>query len=159
MQVFTLNNGKFLDSKENLRSQILDGFMKKVIEIVESKPFGDHKFYDFIFPKRADENSFVQILFHQPRLTKPNPLPGTTLLRLNPKEPDQIGIIWILPHKEAFNNYSEGKIYSDPIVYQSIQNYLHHREYLMRREPDEPSEEECRNIYKQYISKPSKSSS
>lgn len=159
MQLFTLKKDTFFDSKENLKSQIVDGFMKKVLEIVHSKPFGEHKFYDFIFPKRADEQSFVQILFHQPRLTKPNPLPGTTLLRLNPKDPDEIGIIWTLPHEEAFHNYQKGKIYSDPIVYQSIQNYLHNREYLMKPEPDDPSEEECKRIYQQYINKPSKNSS
>lgn len=153
MQILPLTKKIFCDTKDILKSEIDRKFEYAILNLIEKKPFGKHKFYDFIFPKRATAESTVQILYHQPRLTKPDPLPGTTLLKLDPDNPEKVIIIWILPHIESINLFKKGKIFENKIVHDSIRDYLYDRKKLIRREADDLTDENILEIYKEISNK------
>ena len=57
-------------------------------------------------------------------------------------------MIWTIPNENNFNMYGQGKMFSDPFVYECIQKYLNNPRALMQREEGELSENEIREIYK-----------
>ena len=118
-----------------------------VRKIIKSKPFGDNKFYIFQFVKRVDDTTGIKKMFHQPRLTKPLPLPGTTLLRVDPQNPDIMKIMWTLPNQENFSLYMEGKMFAEPFVHACIQRYRTNIFEMMQPEPDDLTEEEMQQVY------------
>ena len=111
------------DSIQNVKENSEKGYCDMVQSIVKQKPFGDHKFYIFQFWKRIDDESGIKKMFHQPRLTKPEPVPGTTLLRVDPQDPETCTIIWTLPNENDFGLYKHGKMFSDPFVFECIEKY------------------------------------
>ena len=87
-------------------------------------------------------------MYHQPRLTRPEPLPGTTLMKVDPKDPEMAIIIWTLPNRENFELYKHGKMFSDPFVNECIDKFLNNPKELCRQSKEDPSEEQIRDIYK-----------
>jgi len=148
MQNFYLSKNEALDSTYHWKENSEADWVATLHDLVQKRPFGDHKFYVFMFVKRLDDVSGIKKMFMQPRLTKPEPLPGTTLLQVDPKDPGTAKMIWTLPNENNFGLYGEGKMFSDPFVYECIQKYLHNRRELMVKEEGELSEPEIREIYK-----------
>lgn len=88
-------------------------------------------------------------MYHQARLTRPEPLPGTTLMKVDPKDPLNAVIIWTLPNQENFSLYKYGKMFGDPIVYESVQKYLTNPRELIQRDPDDLNDEQIRQVYRE----------
>lgn len=155
MQNFSLSMNEALDStqhwKENSEKDWVDNFQ----DLVQKKPFGNHKFYVFMFVKRIDDRAGIKKMYMQPRLTKPEPLPGTTLMRVNPKYPEEAVIIWTLPNENNFKLYKKDKQFSDPFVYECIDKYLNNPRALMKREEGDLSEDKIRDIYRGKVMAPS----
>lgn len=148
MQNFILTADKIRDNIDFFRNNSEEDYCKMVQKIILSNPFKGNKFYIFQFPKRVDDNSGIKKMYHQARLTKPEPLPGTTLLRCDPRNPDEVEILWTLPQKENFNLYTKGKMFADPFVHECIEKYNNNREEMCRPETDDLSDREIREIYK-----------
>ena len=148
MQEFFLTKSKVLDNTQFWKENSEADYCKTIQQIIKSDPFEGHKFYIFQFVKRVDDISGVKKWYHQPRLTKPDPLPGTTLLRVDPKDPDTVTIIWTLPNEENFGLYGTGKIFGDSFVYECIQKFLHNPRALMQPEEGDVPETKMRELYK-----------
>ena len=149
MQNFILSKNQVMDNVQFFKQNSEKGYSEMVQKIIESKPFGNHKFYIFQFVKRVDDNMGIKVMHHQPRLTKPEPLPGTSLLRCDPNDPGQVTIIWTLPNQENFGMYKHGKMFSDPFVHECVKKYLENPKELMKTEEGDLSDEKIREIYRE----------
>ncbi len=143
-----LKNSDIFDSIQNFKENSETDWTRCVQELIRSKPFGDNKFYIFMFVKRVDDTSGIKKMFHQPRLTKPEPIPGTTLLRVDPRNPTDATIIWTLPNQENFALYKHGKMFADEFVNECVEKFLNNPKDLMKREEGDLSENEIREFYK-----------
>lgn len=148
MQKFYIDKYQVFDNVEYFKQNSEKDYVQTIQNIISSDPFGGHCFYIFSFVKRVDDVSGIKKMYHQPRLTKPDPLPGTTLLRVNPKYPEEATIIWTLPNEEEFNLYKYGKMFEDPFVFECIEKYLHNPQELTKYIPGDLSDEQIREIYK-----------
>lgn len=140
-----------LDSVENFKQNSEADWVNCVQTLVDSKPFGDHKFYIFMFIKRVDDRSGIKKMFHQPRLTKPEPVPGSTLLRVDPTHPDEATIIWTLPNQENFNLYKQGKFFADEFVHECCEKFLKNPKELMKPEPGDLPEYKMKELWIDYL--------
>lgn len=125
-----------------------DSLEEFLYNLVRKKPFGEHKFYAYCFLKNDPLLLGVKKYICQPRLTKPKPYPNTSLFRMNPRFPDEVEVMWILPNKEAMRNFKKGKIHENEIVQDSIHKYYSDRKSLWKPEPDDVTEEQFTEIYK-----------
>jgi hypothetical protein len=147
MQNFSMTKNMAWENTELWARDFEQDYVNCIQKIVLSKPFGDHKFYIFSFVKRVDDASGIKKMFHQPRLTKPEPVPGTTLLRVDPSNPSDAIIIWTLPNEENFKLFEYGKMYGEQFVHECIEKYLKNPRELMCREEGDLSEDQIREIY------------
>ena len=151
MQNFYLSKNEALDSVQNWKENSEQDWVKCVQDLIQSKPFGDHKFYIFMFVKRVNDITGEKKMYHQPRLTKPEPVPGTTLLRVNPLYPEEATIIWTLPNQETFNLYKEGKMFADEFVSECIDKYLNNPRELMKPEEGDLPDKKIRELWISYL--------
>lgn len=149
MQNFMLTTSKIQDNIQFFKENSEKGYVETIKKIIESDPFLGHKFYIQSFIKRVDDSTGVKKMIHHPRLTKPEPLPGHTLLRVDPKDPDSMKIMWTIPNQETFGLYKYKKAFGDRFVYECIQTYQKNPKQFMQPEPDDLSDDQIREIYKQ----------
>lgn len=148
MQNFDLTRNKIQEFTEFLGETNGKNFMQVVKELIQLDPFEGHKFYIFSFVKLKDRQRF-----HQPRLTKPEPIPGSTLVRVDPKNPDKMDMCWTLPGQEAFGLYKHKKLFADQYVHECIETYLNNPRQLMKKEKDDVSDEDAMRLYKDFHKK------
>lgn len=148
MQNFYLSKNDAQDSTVHWKENSEADWVATLQDLIAQKPFGEHKFYVFMFVKRMDDLSGIKKMYLQPRLTKPEPLPGTTLMQVDPRNPGDALLIWTLPNENSFGLYQEGKMFEDEFVYNCVQKYLKNPRELMKKEEGELSEEQIREIYK-----------
>lgn len=146
---FTKN--QLWDSVQNFREQSESDWVKCVQDLIASDPFQGHKFYIYSFVKRVDDATGVKKMYHQARLTKPFPTPGSTLLRVNPKDASEATIMWTLPNQENFKLYKEGKAFEDSFVHECVERYMNDAVGMCRPEPDDPPEEKMRELLAAYL--------
>jgi len=146
--MFGLPSTYALDNIQWIRENSEEDYCRCIQNLIARAPFGKRKFYIFTVIKRVDDVSGVKKMYHQARLTKPEPLPGTTLMRVDPDDPGSCTILWTLPQIESMGLYKEGKLFGNQFVYDCVQQFLHDRESMMRKEHDDPSEDEIRDIYR-----------
>lgn len=139
--------GEIHDTTETWVNNSEANYVKCIQDLISSRPFGNHKFYILSFIKRVNDLLGVKKMYHQPRLTKPYPVPGTTLLRVDPSDPSTMTIFWTLPTEEAFDLYKQGKIFSDETVHNSIHMFLRDPKSMCEPESDDLTDDEIRKIY------------
>jgi len=147
MQNLILTKNKILDNVHFFKENSEKDYCDTVQRIIQSRPFGKYSFYIFQFVKRVNDETGLKKMYHQARLTKPEPLPGTTLLRCNPNNPEEVTIIWTLPNQENFGLYKSGKLFQDEFVYECVQKYLRNPNELMKNDSEDLSDEKIREIY------------
>lgn len=131
--------------KENSEKSYVDCIQN----LIQSKPFGNRKFYIFSFIKRICDVSGQKKMYHQPRLTRPEPLPGTTLMKVDPNDPETATIVWTLPNQENFGLFKQGKMFADSFVYECIEKFLNNPRELLYPDPDDLNDEQAREVYKE----------
>jgi hypothetical protein len=111
--------------------------------------FQDYSPYIYIFahPRTTDDGSGKRLLW-QPRLTRPTPQTNSYLFRAKSKT-DEIEICWIIPPRELWPEYDDGKITESEIIRWSIDMFVNHREKLEMNHPEDLSDGEIKYIYKQ----------
>lgn len=147
MQNFYLSQGHIQDNTQFWKENSEKDYVNCIQNLIQSRPFGDHKFYIFSIVKRVDDESGIKKMYHQPRLTRPDPVPGTTLIKVDPNDPETATIIWTLPNEENFNFYKSGKLFADPFVHECIEKYRKNPRELITADPDDLSESQIREIY------------
>ena len=129
MQNFKLSISKVNDFKQDVLEHAGESYMQIVRDLITLRPFEDHGFYIFSIIKKENNERF-----HHPRLTKPEPVPGGTLIWVDPKKPEEMEICWTLPPLENFPTASKGKAFGDQFVWECVQTYLKNPRKLMENE-------------------------
>jgi hypothetical protein len=83
----------------------------------------------------------------QTRLTKPLAQENSMLYKVNPKTPDQVKVVWILPEREKFHLYDHGKFFEDQVTAESIYDFINNREKIERPDPEDLDDDTIRKIY------------
>jgi hypothetical protein len=153
MQNFILQKNQVLDNVEYFKQNSEDGYVKMVEKIIAQRPFGKHKFYILQFVKRVDDRTGTKKMHHQARLTKPEPFPGSTLLRVDPNQTEQVTIVWTIPNQENFGLYKSGKMFADPFVHECIEKFLKSPQELMQPMEGDLTEDQMREAYREMKSR------
>lgn len=114
--------------------------------LIDQRPFGIHPFYIFAHP-RTDDDGVTKRLIWQPRLTRPKPQTNSMLFKGYPGS-DIIKVIWMIPAREMWGQYEEGKVTANKTVCDSIRAFQFDRASLERNEDDDLPDEKIHEIYK-----------
>lgn len=116
-------------------------------DLIDKRPFGNNPFYIFAH-SRTDDDGFTKHLIWQPRLTKPKSQSNSMLFKAYPGT-DNIKVIWIIPDKMLWGQYIKGNVTENPLVQESIHNYIHKRQDLDKKEEDDLNDHQIDMIYRQ----------
>lgn len=116
-------------------------------DLLNKRPFGNNPFYIFAHARTA-EDGVTKILIWQPRLTKPRSQSNSMLFKAYPGT-DNIRVIWIIPDKALWNQYIKGNVTENPLVQESIHNYIHKRQDLDKKEEGDLNDHQIDMIYRQ----------
>jgi hypothetical protein len=115
--------------------------------IIDQRPFGSHPFYIFAHA-RTDDDGVTKRLIWQPRLTKPRAQTNSMLFKGFPGS-DNLQVFWIIPDEVLWKQFNTGNVTESKIVQESIHKYLHFREQLEAKEPDDLDDGQIDAIYRQ----------
>jgi hypothetical protein len=131
--------------------------------MIDQRPFGNHAFYIFAHKRTLgmDERfklwmtgkykTFESVpsatLIWQPRLTKPKSQTNSMLFKAYPGK-DIVRVIWMIPERELWPQYTQGKLTENSVVCESIYNFENNRNKLDAKEPDDLTDDEVDAIYK-----------
>lgn len=116
-------------------------------DLINKRPFGDHPFYIFAHA-RTLEDGVTKTLIWQPRLTKPKSQTNSMLFKAYPGT-DVIKVIWMIPARELWEQYTKGKMTENKTISESIEMFKTNRNKLEEKEPDDLSDEQIDQIYKE----------
>lgn len=115
--------------------------------LINQRPFGEHPFYIFAHA-RTDDDGFTKRLIWQPRLTKPKAQINSMLFKAYPGT-DVIKVLWMIPQRELWDQFTKGKMLENKTVVDSIYNYLYKREEMEQKEDDDLNDHQIDDIYRQ----------
>ena len=116
-------------------------------DLINKRPFGNHPFYIFAHA-RTEDDGVTKRLIWQPRLTKPKPQTNSMLFKAYPGT-DVVKVIWMLPDRMMWNQYTQGKLTENKTVCDSIYDFEHNREKMGEKENDDLSDTAIDAIYKE----------
>ena len=133
-------------------------------DLINKRPFGEYAFYIFAHTRtigmdekfklfltgkyKAMEDVPEKTLIWQPRLTKPKAQTNSMLFKAYPGT-DVIKVIWMIPAREMWEQYTKGKITQNKTVSESIHDFQFNRNKLEEKEADDLSEEKIDSIYRE----------
>lgn len=115
-------------------------------DLINQRPFEHHPFYIFAHA-RTDEDGFSKRLLWQPRLTKPRAQTNSMLFKAYPGT-DKVRVIWMIPARELWQQYKEGKVTESDITRISIDLFENDRNKLESPEEDDLDDKEIDAIYR-----------
>ena len=132
--------------------------------LIDSEPFGEHAFYIFAHARTIGMDEKLKLfssgtyasldqvpektLIWQPRLTKPKAQTNSMLFKGYPGS-DNIKVIWIIPPKELWDQFTKGKMTENETVCNSIADFQNNKDKLEASEDDDLSDEAIDRIYKE----------
>jgi hypothetical protein len=137
-----------LETHDRLKKFTSQGFQiaECCQNLIDQKPFGNYPFYIFAH-SRTDDDGFTKRLIWQPRLTKPKSQTNSMLFKAYPGS-DNIKVIWMIPARELWDQYTKGKMLENQTVCNSIHDFQYKRELLDKKEDDDLSDETIEQIYR-----------
>lgn len=148
MQEISVKKNDILSIYGDVKKKSHKSIEEIIQDIILKKPFGNVKFYIFSFLKNKEGQGNVKRYIWQSRLTKPDPVPGSSLYRVNPINQDEVEIVWILPHREAFHLFKKDGLFDNELIWEFCDQYLKDPSLLKRNFPDDLSDEQVRAIYR-----------
>lgn len=115
-------------------------------DLMKKRPFGSVPFYMFVHARTA-EDGFTKELIWQPRLTRPTPQTNSMLFKAYPTT-EEVKVCWMIPPREMFDQYKQGKLTEHDITQWSINMFETKRAELARNEDDDLTDDEIDKIYK-----------
>lgn len=103
---------------------------------------------DYIRKYRTLEDVPTARLIWEPRLTKPKAQENSMLFKSYPGT-DNIKIIWMIPAKELWEQFTKDKMTENQTICQSIYDFQHNRGRLEASEDDDLSDDQINAIYTQ----------
>ena len=116
-------------------------------DLINKRPFGDHPFYIFAHTRTEDDGANKRLIW-QPRLTKPKAQTNSMLFKAYPGT-DMIKVIWMIPARELWGQYSKGKMTQNKTVSDSIHDFQFNRNKLEEREDDDMTDKQIDAIYRE----------
>jgi len=116
-------------------------------DLINKRPFGEHAFYIFAHT-RTESDGATKRLIWQPRLTKPKAQSNSMLFKAYPGT-DTIKVIWMIPDRALWGQYSRGLLTENKIVSESIEDFKKNPGKLEAREDDDLSDAAIDLIYKE----------
>lgn len=112
----------------------------------------EHSPYIYIFahPRTADDGITKRMIW-QPRISRPAPQTNSYLFRAVSKS-DILEICWMIPPREMWGQFGEGKVTENEIVNWSIHQFQHNRKQLEANHPDDLPEEFQKSVYRKIVS-------
>jgi hypothetical protein len=116
-------------------------------EVIKNRPdeFGNQPFYIFAHT-RTDEDGTTQRLIWQPRLTRPKAQTNSMLFKAYPPG-DTIKVIWIIPKRELWSNFTKGNICENKTVSDSIYDFQHNKKKLEQPDTEDLDDKAVERIY------------
>ncbi len=115
------------------------------LAIQEKSPY----VYLYAHPRTAEDGVSKRMIW-QARLSIPKAQTNSYLFRAISKS-DIIQIVWLLPPREMWGQYTQGKVTESNEVLWSINQFIHKRKDLEKPHPDDMPEERARLILKSII--------
>jgi hypothetical protein len=139
-------------------------------EMLDSMPFGKYPFYIFAHKREIGMDERISIfnqdrienplsprfktmedvpsarIIWQPRLTKPQAQENSMLFKGYPGT-DNIKVIWMIPARELWDEYTRGKMLENKVVCESIHDFMNNKEKLEAKEDDDLPETTINHIY------------
>lgn len=115
-------------------------------DLIDKRPFGTYPFYIFAHARTDDENPGLKRLIWQPRLTKPKAQTNSMLFKAFPGT-DIIKVIWMIPARELWGQFTLGKMMQNKTVCDSIHNFTHNRGKLEAPDNEDLTEDQVASIY------------
>lgn len=115
-------------------------------DLINQRPFGEHAFYIFAHA-RTDEDGSTKRLIWQPRLTRPKPQTNSMLFKAYPGS-DIIKVIWMIPSRELWDSYVDGKMLENKTICESIFDFQYNRERLEKNEEDDLDDQAIDSVYR-----------
>lgn len=116
-----------------------------VQDLIDKQPFGPYPFYIFAHA-RTDDDGVTKRMIWQPRLTKPKSQTNSMLFKVTPGS-DEVRVIWIIPDRVLWNQFTKGKLLENQTVIESIHAFQFKREELDAREDDDLPDWKINDIY------------
>jgi len=132
-------------------------------DLINKRPFGDHPFYIFAHARtigmdekfrlfmsgqyKSMEEVPEKTLIWQPRLTKPKAQTNSMLFKAYPGS-DTIKVLWIIPPRELWEQYTKGKMMENKTICESIDNFQNNKEKLEAPEEDDLTDKQIDAIYR-----------
>lgn len=99
---------------------------------------------------RSDDFGINKRMIWQPRLSIPKAQTNSYLFRAVSFS-DIIEIVWMLPPREQWSNYSKGQVNENEIVEGCINMFKTNRKEMEKPHPEDFSEDKCKIIMKKII--------
>ena len=132
------------DRLEHFKKQSFD-IAECCQDLINKRPFGSYPFYIFAHA-RTDDDGVTKRLIWQPRLTKPKSQTNSMLFKAYPGT-DMTKVLWILPARELWGNFSKDKLTESKDVANSIHDFLNNREKMEAKDPDDLLDYQIDDIY------------
>lgn len=147
MKIMTLDKLEAHDRLLEFKKQA-DTISQGLEDCIRGRPqeFGNLPFYVFAHARTHDDG-YTKRLIWMPRLTKPKSQTNSMLYFISPPDLDKVEIIWMLPARELWPQYTHGKVTQSDIVITSINNFRFKREELDAPHPLQVSEEVCKRVH------------
>lgn len=100
--------------------------------------------YIFAHP-RTHDNGVDKVLYWQPRLSIPEPQTNSYLFRALSKT-DIIEVIWMIPPREMWEQYTKGKVTESNWCYWSINQFKTNRAHLSKPHPEDMPDETAQRL-------------
>jgi hypothetical protein len=133
-------------------------------DLINRRPFGHHPFYIFAHARtigldekftlfmsgkfKTMEEVPEKTIIWQPRLTKPSPQENSMLFKAYPGS-DNVKVIWIIPPREMWDQYTKGQMMENKTICESIAMFKSDKKKLEEKEPDDMSDSQIDTIYKE----------
>jgi hypothetical protein len=133
-------------------------------DLINKRPFGNHPFYIFAHTRtigmdekfklylsgqyKSMEEVPEKTLIWQPRLTKPQAQENSMLFKAYPGT-DLIKVLWMIPARELWEQYTKGKMTENKTICESIELFKSNRNKLEEKEDDDMTDEQIDKIYKE----------
>jgi hypothetical protein len=72
------------------------------------------------------------------------------LFKVHPLDKETVKIIWMIPDESMWNQYERGKLCENATVKESIEAFKKDRAYLEKDDPEDPSDDRAKEIYRQF---------
>ena len=164
-----INRSDAHDRFQHFTSQAFD-IGQTCQNIIDKRPFGNFPFYIFAHKREIGIDERISIfnmdiiipgkdrtykcladvptarLIWQPRLTKPKAQENSMLFKAYPGS-DEIKVIWMIPARELWDQYTKGKMTENRTVCESIYEFMNNKEKLEAKESDDLSDAVIDSIY------------